>query len=144
MKKSLPLVTVFAMALLAAPCPAAEINHATTLNDQLQSSPSANDLSQPQFATAIDDLPLMPGLNLVQSNDVVFSSGQDRIAATDAIGAVDVDDVYHFYRRTLPQLGWKYITMRRYHRNNEVLSIDAHADGKTTSVHFAVHPVEGK
>jgi hypothetical protein len=124
------------------PAAAAQINRTTTLNDEAPPAPTETDLTTPKFATAIDDLPLMPGLNLMENNDIIFGSpGVGRIVETEAVGAVDIDDVYNFYARTLPHMGWKSIDMRRYRRDQDLLRIDAHADGKNTVVHFAIHPL---
>ena len=138
-------LAVLSMVLTFASAYASNINPTTTLNDELRPEPSESDLAAPRFATAIDDLPLMPGLNLIENNDVVFNSASaGRLVETDAVGAVDIDDVYNFYQRTLPQLGWTFMSMRAYSRNKEILHIDAHADGKNTTVHFALMPVAQK
>lgn len=94
-----------------------------------------------QFTSAIDDLPLMPGLKTVEGSDVLFVEPHEgRIAETEASGAVAIDDVYNFYRRSLPHLGWKVIDGRTYEREGERLIIDAHADGKIATVRFSVKP----
>ena len=64
-----------------------------------------------------------------------------RIAETNAIGPVDIDDVYKFYRHSLPHLGWKVVDTRTYVREGEQLRIDAHANQKITLVRFTVKPI---
>ncbi len=124
---------------LAHPSLAAELNATTTLGD----TGLAADLSetQPQFVPSIDDLPLMPGLQPLTDADTLFIVPRSgRIADSTAVGAVDIDDVYKFYRRSLPQLGWKIVDGRSFQRGGEMLRIDAHADGKITTVHFSLKP----
>ena len=58
------------------------------------------------------------------------------------MGAVDIDDVYRFYYRTLPQMGWKKIDSRHFSRDGEMLRIDARSDDKQTRVLFSVTPLE--
>ena len=83
----------------------------------------------------------MPGLLLVEDDDVLFTTEKaGRIAETTAEGEVDIDDMYMFYRRSLPQLGWKPLDARSYQRDNEILRLDAHADGRVTTVQFSVTP----
>jgi hypothetical protein len=107
--------------------------HAATLN---QASGG-----EQQFASVIDDLPLMTGLKPVEDSDVLFVEPHEgRIAETEASGAVDIDEVYNFYRRSLPHLGWKVIDGRTYEREGERLLIDARADGRITTVRFSVKP----
>lgn len=122
---------------------ATEFNHTTNLIDEMGPAPEMpqEESDQPQFTKVIDDLPLMPGLQLQDQDDVLFTTKLDgRIAETEAVGSVDIDDVYKFYHRTLPQLGWSVINGRSYRRENDVLRIEAKADGKMTHVHFSVKP----
>jgi hypothetical protein len=37
-------------------------------------------------------------------------------------------------------MGWKTIDWKRYQRENDLLRIDVHGDGKTTTVNFSIHP----
>ncbi|MDP9126766.1 MAG: hypothetical protein M3N08_00710 [Pseudomonadota bacterium] len=97
--------------------------------------------SEQEFTTVIEDLPLMPGLTTVQDGDVLFAVPHEgRIAETEASGPVAIDDVYNFYRRSLPHLGWKVIDGRTYQREKERLLIDARSDGKITTVQFSIKP----
>ena len=135
---ALPLI----LALIAAPACAAQLNTTSTLTDtEAPPAVMAPEPPAPQFVPAIEDLPLMPGLEPVPNEEMVFVTPRaGRIAESTAEGPVDIDRVYWFYRRTLPQLGWQMADMRNYLRDNEHLRIDAHADGKTTTVRFTVKP----
>ena len=83
----------------------------------------------------------MPGLDLVEDEDVLFDApGIGRIAETNAMGPVDAEDVYRFYHRSLPHLGWKSVNARTYVREHEQLRIDARANQKITVVRFTVKP----
>lgn len=123
---------------LSAPTFAAQLNTYSTLIDNTE--PSTIQTSEPRFTKVIEDLPLMPGLDLVPQEDMIFLTHTGRIAATTAEGLVDVDQVYYFYASSLPQLGWKKVDARNYIRNNEHLRLDAKADGKVTRVKFSVTP----
>jgi hypothetical protein len=110
-------------------------------NSSLANQGIAQD-NEPRFTNVIEDLPLMPGLQLMEDEDVLFVTPHSgRIAETNAIGSVDIDDVYKFYRRSLPHLGWKVVDSRTYVREGEKLRIDAHANAKITTVRFTVKPV---
>lgn len=140
--RSFCLVSTVLM-LNVAPALALQINGSSDA-DTASAPPPDQTVPQPdqtQFAKVIDDLPLMPGLTVKTDNDVLFivpSTG--RIAETVAEGSVDVDEVYLFYQRTLPQLGWKMVNPRIYAREGERLFIDAKAHNATTTVHFEVKP----
>jgi len=139
-----PFILSAAFTLLAgAPLHAAEINTTASLADQMP--PSSIPAPEPVFTKVIDDLPLMPGLQPMEDEDVLFSApGAGRIAETNAIGTIDIDDVYNFYKHSLPHLGWKAVDTRTYDRENEQLHIEAHANNKYTIVRFTVKPVGGK
>jgi hypothetical protein len=140
MKKSLLLMAVSLFPCgLATPLMAAALNDTSTLIDQAPASDVTSET--PTFTGSIEDLPLMPGLHPVPEDDVIFVTPRSgRIADSTAEGAVDVDDVYNFYATSLPHLGWTVIDSRSYRRENEILRIDAHADGKVTRVRFSVKP----
>ncbi len=130
---------VMAALLLGGVAVAATVNTTSTLRD----TPIAPELAeQPtQFVLGIDDLTLMPGLTQLSDAETIFVvPKQGRIADSSAAGAVDVDDVYRFYRRSLPQLGWKALDARSFKREGESLTIAAHSDGKITTVRFTLKP----
>jgi len=123
----------------AAPALAVPINQSAD-----QSGLAGSSEPEAHFTNVIDDLPLMPGLQLVEDEDVLFDEpGSGRIAETNAVGQVDTSSVYNFYRRSLPHLGWKAIDTHTYERGAERLRIDAQANEKITTVKFTVKPVSG-
>lgn len=122
---------------------AGQINQTATVVDSLPpaSGGRAHAETTTQFVPSIDDLPLMPGLSPLRDEDTLFVVPHaGRIAESAAIGAVDVDDVYRYYGRSLPQLGWKVSDARTYRRNGEKLKILARANGKITTVQFSIKP----
>jgi len=124
----------------SAPAEAAQVNsHSTLIDRMFTPSPPA---PETQFAGAIPDLPLMPALEPQPEEDVSFATRNGRFAESTAEGEADIDDVYKFYRRTLPHLGWTAVDGRTYERAHEQLRIEAHANGKVSTVHFTVKPAE--
>ena len=59
-----------------------------------------------QFLTAIDDVPLPPGLT-EKPEPLIFESDQGRVVRASAEGNIGGDRVSAFYAETLPALGWK-------------------------------------
>lgn len=72
-------------------------------------APQAARAQEPAFAAGIEDLPLMPGLAQVAEAGVVFDKPSGRIVESYAEGAATRAEVEAFYRRTLPQLGWRAV-----------------------------------
>lgn len=131
------VVTFFAFSPL--PLSAAQLNTTSTLVDT--QSPATILSPETKFDPVIDDLPLVDGLQPVPDEATLFVTPRSgRIAESVAVGSVDVDEVYNFYKRALPHLGWKRLDARTYLRNKEKLRIDAHANGKVTTVHFSIKP----
>jgi len=100
-----------------------------------------------QFTKTIDDLPLMPELETVDEKDVLFVAQEGRIAEATARGPVGAEEVYAFYQRSLPQLGWRKVDDRTFEREGEHLRIDVSgvsASQTSTVVRFSVHPAGGK
>jgi hypothetical protein len=142
MNRRMLFLSFISVLAFAAPAYAAQLNTSMTMTDTV---PETTIPSSTNFAKVIDDLPLMPGLQLVEGEDVLFAEPVlGRIAETTAEGPVDIDALYDFYAHSLPGLGWKKLDAKNYVRENDHLRIDAHAEGKTTSVRFSVRPLEGK
>ena len=92
-----------------------------------------------RFFSAIDDLPLMAGLEEV-GGGVTFDTPQGRIAEATAQGRVAQDAVGAFYDRTLPQLGWAAAGKNRFAREGESLELRFENTGDALTVRFSLAP----
>ncbi len=92
------------------------------------------------FVTEIADLPLMPGLRQVPDAGLVFDKPEGRIVETYAQGPVNREAVLAFYRRTLPQLGWRAAGEAAFRREGEALSVDFLDGGSALIVRFTLVP----
>jgi len=95
------------------------------------------------FVSAIDDLPLMPGLVEDPDAAMVFDSPAGRIVEAFAQGAVLAPDVLAFYAATLPQLGWRPAGPGEFRREREILTVefpDPAAKAPPLTVRFALAP----
>ena len=109
--------------------------------------PSTGQSQAPAFLSVIDDLPLMPGLNEDMDMALSFDTANGRIAETTVSGLVQGSGVIDYYARTLPQLGWKLVSLDRYLREDEVLNIEiakSNDDKKPLVVHFRLSPTRAK
>jgi hypothetical protein len=114
---------------------ASNLNTTTYLTDEgISPPPEALRLVTPNI---LDGLPLMQGLQL-QTDE------HTQPGAVIAVGVVDVDDVYAFYKIALPRIGWSPAGPRDYVRGDEYLYINAQADGKKTIVTFAEHKAKNR
>lgn len=94
-----------------------------------------------EFVPGINDLPLAPGLTAVADKTVEFNSPEGRIVDATASGAVSRSTIVEFYRRTLPQLGWKAESPVIFRRGRELLRLNISGDSASgTQVRFSLRP----
>jgi hypothetical protein len=106
----------------------------------LFAGPFAAAATAAQFFSGIEDLPLMPGLTELAGETVIFDKPQGRIVTVAAEGALARAAVLEFYRRTLPQLGWRKRGAATYLRAGEMLRLVVTRRGRDVTVRFTVAP----
>ncbi|KAF0113283.1 MAG: hypothetical protein FD149_2181 [Rhodospirillaceae bacterium] len=81
--------------------------------------------AEENFFDAIDDLPVMRGLQEIVDAVATFDTPDGRIVEAYAEGEkVTRAEVSRFYEQTLPQLGWVRSKPDQYRREGEKLRID--------------------
>lgn len=76
----------------------------------------------PQFFSALQDVPLMPGLNELPDQAVIFDKAEGRIIESVAhIENGTNESVAEYYAIALPQLGWQRVDTASYVRGDEHL-----------------------
>lgn len=94
-----------------------------------------------QFLAGLEDVPVMPGIEVDADAGVAFDSPAGRIVEAYAAGAVSPDAVRSYYRSALPQLGWARTGPLEFRRAGERLTIDLRGESPVT-VRFALSPAE--
>lgn len=92
------------------------------------------------FLAGFGDLPLMKGLAAVPDSETVFDTPAGRIVEAYAAGEVPREAAESFYRRSLPQLGWRQVKPNLYQREEETLAIEFEERGGTLTVRFMLSP----
>lgn len=96
------------------------------------------------YLSALDDVPLMPGLTEVPDAGIDFEAATGRIVEAEATGALrpgfDRHAVLAFYAASLPALGWHASAPARFVRAGEVLEITVRTAKGRLTVHFKLHP----
>jgi hypothetical protein len=95
---------------------------------------AASNLNPPQASMSSEafseaGLPVMPGLELRQKDDAILLFGAPDKPPLEAEGLVDVDEVYYYYERRLPSLGWQKASPRLYFKDGVTLRVDARSSG---------------
>jgi hypothetical protein len=92
------------------------------------------------FVTGTEDLPLMPGLAIVEGAGMMFDTPQGRIVEAYAKGMAKREAVLDFYAATLPQLGWKAESRTSYRREGEILRLELYEEAQGLTVRFYLSP----
>jgi hypothetical protein len=92
------------------------------------------------FLSRLEDLPLAPGLSEDAAAGLSFDSAAGRIVEAYARGNLTEAQVIHFYRETLPQLGWTADNERQYRRGGERLRLELTRSGQGLTVHYSLSP----
>jgi hypothetical protein len=92
------------------------------------------------FFSAIEDLPLAPGLAEVPGTATVFDKPAGRIVQLLATGPVERDAVLRFYADALPQLGWSRTGAGGWRRENEALTLEVRPRGRDAEVRISITP----
>lgn len=97
------------------------------------------------FFSAIEDLPLAPGMSEALEQGLTFDRPDGRIVTAIALGESEPDAVAAFYRETLPSLGWQ-ITRQpglSFRRAGEALEIEigSDPDGGLTRLMISLTPL---
>ena len=94
------------------------------------------------FLDTIEDLPLAPGMDEINSANIIFETATGRIAEAQALGKNNPITIRDFYRKTLPQLGWTRISTGIYQRENEILKIEISTlKNSNTKIIFSLKPL---
>ena len=100
--------------------------------------------ADPEYLSAVADLPLPPGLVEEIGAGVSFDKPGGRIVEAVARGAVAKADVAAFYRAALPGLGWQQLdggaAGSRWQRGGEILNVDIVDGTKPLVVRFSIAP----
>ena len=81
-----------------------------------------------EFVEGMADIPLLEGMKQIHSANISFGNGESRFdEAYITSNKVTFDKVCDFYKNTLPQLGWKFLSHDNaavhFERETEVLDI---------------------
>ncbi len=95
------------------------------------------------FFEALYDVPVMPGLEEVKDQAMLFDKPDGRIASVVAVShTLAVADISGFYAQSLPQLGWRKTAENQYVRGKDRLYMEVVKKPPLTIVHFTLEPAK--
>jgi hypothetical protein len=94
-----------------------------------------------RFFEALYDVPVMPGLEELPDQAMLFDKPDGRIASVVAASkTLEEADIKSFYKETLSQMGWKKDGQNQYVRGLDRLSMEIVKRPPLTLVHFTLEP----
>ena len=81
-------------------------------------------------------------MEYVEDSLILFDKIDGRYVSVEIYGDYEEYEVIDYYKRILPNLGWKEKKYLIYNRNNETLEIKSKKEKKGLSVKFNIFPVE--
>lgn len=61
------------------------------------------------FVQGSEDIPLLQGMTKILDEGLGFDSESGSIMSSSYKSTIDLEEIKHFYKDTLPQMGWKLI-----------------------------------
>lgn len=101
--------------------------------------------AESRFFSALNDVPLMPGLYELTAETVVFDQPEGRIVESSAVSETEkAPEIRAFYGSVLPQLGWNLQKGTEqadsYLRQGEKLTLSLEVRDQLNIVHFSLSP----
>lgn len=93
------------------------------------------------FLAGFEDVPVMPGIEVVGDAGVAFDTPAGRIVEAYASGDVTREAIIKFYQTALPQLGWTRTGKLAFRREGEKLTLELLGTKKdAVTVRFELGP----
>ncbi len=93
-----------------------------------------------KFINGLEDIPLFKNMEYVDDSLVLFDKVDGRYVSTEISGNYKYDEVVSFYKKILPNLGWKEIRPLTFERSKEILEIKTTVSKDEISIIFSVYP----
>ncbi len=116
------------------------------------SKPSTNPAAQQAGFAQFTDIPIPPKNSIDLDRTLVFGSDRDWIGRISLSSSLAVSEIYDFYKREMPKLGWTELTSVRsatsvltYQQDNRVATIQVASGrfGLGSNIDFWMNPRSG-
>tara|TARA_B100001029_G_C15018425_1_gene428919 strand:+ start:932 stop:1318 length:387 start_codon:yes stop_codon:yes gene_type:complete len=96
--------------------------------------------SQEIFIEGLEDIPIYSEMNYVEDSLILFDKINGRYVSTKTKGKYPQKEVQEFYKKILPNLGWKIKKKNLFERGNERLEIRFSKENDQTIAIFNIFP----
>jgi len=95
-----------------------------------------------KFISGLEDIPVYKKMEHVEDSLILFDKIDGRYVSVEITGDYEEDKVLKFYKKILPNLGWKEKKPLIFNRNNETLEIISKKEKGKVYIKFNIFPLE--
>ncbi len=95
-----------------------------------------------KFINGLEDIPIYKKMEYVEDSLILFDKIDGRYVSVEITGDYDEEKVLKFYKKILPNLGWKEKKPLIFKRNNETLEIISKKEIDNVYIKFNIFPSE--
>ena len=95
-----------------------------------------------KFINGLEDIPMYKKMEYVEDSLILFDKIDGRYVSVEITGDYDEGKVLKFYKKILPNLGWKEKKPLIFTRNSETLEIISKKEKDQVYIKFNIFPLE--
>ena len=95
-----------------------------------------------KFINGLEDIPIYKKMEYVEESLILFDKIDGRYVSVEITGDYDENKVLKFYKKILPNLGWKEKKSLIFNRNSETLEIISKKEKDKLYLKFNIFPLE--
>ena len=93
-----------------------------------------------QFVYGLGDVPIFKDMKSIEDAYILFDKVDGRYLYSEIKGDYEILEIQDFYKKVLPNLGWKSYEKNTFLRADEILEIQYLIDNEETKVVFTISP----
>ena len=93
-----------------------------------------------EFVYGLGDVPIFKDMRSIEDSYILFDKVDGRYLYSEIKGDYEILEIQEYYKKVLPNLGWKSYKKNSFVRADEILEIQYLMDNKETKVVFTISP----
>ncbi len=93
-----------------------------------------------EFVYGLGDVPVFKEMRSIEDSYILFDKVDGRYLYSETKGEYEILEIQEYYKKVLPNLGWKSYEKNSFIRGNEILEIQYLIDNQETKVVFTISP----
>ena len=93
-----------------------------------------------EFVYGLGDVPIFKDMRSIEDSYVLFDKVDGRYLYSEIKGEYEILEIQEYYKKVLPNLGWKLYEKNSFVRADEILEIKYLNDNRETKVVFTISP----